>query len=193
MVRSIKSVKWSNLILELLIVFIGVYGAFQLDAYHTKKAELKNNIKYYQAFEEMLENYAAHTQNLLDKVEGLQSQFQQDPGVEIEFIHDFDFTNTIYIVESVFSSDRFSGVEAGFMANLELGANLIKSIQSESQYFASFVNEAKINQTDETKEFRIWYGQALAHLSIRLYRLKDMIENGALPETSAIIESLKVR
>ncbi len=189
--EALQRINWKHLMMELLVVFIGVYGAFQLDSYRSSREDLKNRITYFKAFELILDNYLQTVNILKTDIDTILDDLNSNSNAELRYLHDLDFTNTIYIVQSVFSSDRFSGVHSEFMMNLEIGANIIRNLEERIKGFRQTVNHAKMNGISQSDEFRTWSLGELEYLSKRLSRLKSAIEQGALPETREIIRVLE--
>ena len=190
-IETLQSINWKHLLIELLVVFIGVYGAFQLDSYRSSREDLQHRITYFKAFELILDNYLQTVTILKTDIDTILADLNSDSSLELNYLHEIDFTNTIYIVQSVFSSDRFSGVHSEFMMNLEIGANLIRNLEERIKGFRQTVNHAKMNGTSQSNEFRIWSLGELEYISKRLSRLKSAIEQGALPETREMIRVLE--
>ena len=187
----LRNLKWGNMVLELLVVFVGVFGAFQLDSYQSNRQEVKNQITYFKAFELVLDRYLRSSQSLKADVDSLAKVVASDPTAHIDFLPALDFTNSIYIVEAVFTSDRFSGIGSEFMMNLELGANQIKVLEQRVSELRKNINQAKILEKIETSVFREYYIDELHYISARLSRLIETIQQGAMPETKQIITELE--
>ena len=187
----IRSAKWGSFLIDLIIVFVGVYGAFQMDSYRSDKEDIKNRITYFETFESMLDQYLYRSKELNTSINSILTEVKSNPDKKIDFVHDFDFTNSIYIVESVFSSDRFAGVDSRFMRNLESGGNVIKAIEYRVNSLRDAVRDAIISGSAESKEFRQWYIGELTVISGQLSGLITSIEEGALPQTRHLIEELE--
>ena len=187
----VNSIPWRNLLLELLVVFVGVFAAFWFESYREAKAERAHKVIYFNAFLLELEKLQANTENLKKDIDGMIELHRAKPETVIEFHHQLDFTNTIYIVESAFYNDNFSGIHSEFMMNLEFGANQIKRLDKRLDELRQEIRQAKFTGIASSEPFRNWFLGELHYLSARLQRLIETIENGAVPETRQIVSGLE--
>lgn len=176
--------------MELLVVFVGVYAAFLFDGIRERKAERANQATYFHAFLMELENLQADTERLKHQMDSTMERHRSDPASPLNFEHNIDFTNSIYIVESAFYNDRFTGIHPEFMMNLEFGANQIKRLDKRFDELRNEIRAAKFAGIEDSPVFRTWLLGELEYLSARLNRLIITIEKGAVPETRAIISRL---
>ncbi len=66
--QKLERINWKSLLLELLVVFVGVYGAFLLDSYRSGQVDKKNKITYFKAFELILDKYLQSSQSLKKEI-----------------------------------------------------------------------------------------------------------------------------
>jgi hypothetical protein len=177
--------------LELIVVFVGVYTAFLFDSYKEEKKSLENKIIYFTAFENVLNQYAKKCSHLKKLVDSLIMINTSNEYLNVQLNQKLEFTNTIYIVESVFKSDKFSGIDPQFMVNLEFGANLIKTIEKQIDELKNNIFTAIISNTVNNKDLKQWYLSELNSLSTKIERLMIAIHKGAVPGTKKIISNLR--
>jgi len=108
--NGLKGIK--SVILDLLIVFIGVFAAFQLSAYKEDKGKEESRLNYFRAFRSEVYNVKSEIDNLLVEVDRVIEEVENyQPG---ESNHKIGYNPKIsfvyskpYIIESAFNSIYF--------------------------------------------------------------------------------------
>ena len=147
MKKIIQNRSWKFLLLELLVVFIGVYGAFYLTTLREEAVERRNRVNYYETFLLNLDDLYTKAVSAKERVDSLRNQLATNPDSEISINRSIDFTNNMLIVRSGFESENFTTIGKDYLASLDRGSNLISVIEKRVDILES-----------ETRKFLI-YGE----------------------------------
>lgn len=188
----LKSSSWKFLLLELVVVFIGVYGAFYLTTLREEQIDRHNRVNYYKTFMLNLEDLRSHAIRVKAEVDSTISTLQKDSEAEITVNRNINFTKNMLIVRSGFESENFTTIGQEYLASLDRGSDLISMIQLRAGTIESETRTFLIYGKDASeKEFRTWYVGELSLLSRLLGALQNTISNGAVPETREMIKRLE--
>lgn len=191
MSRYSKSRGWKFLLLEMIIVFIGVYGAFYLTTLREEQIDRRNQVNYYKTFLLNLEDLQKSAVTIRAEVDSLLSEQESIPPSEIRLVRAIDFTNNMLIVRSGFESDNFTTIGKDYLASLDRGSNLISMIEKRANILEEETRYFLIYGSGKENEFRAWYIEELKTLSGLLSALESTIVNGAVPETNTIIKMIE--
>lgn len=190
-------------LLELLVVFAGVYGAFVLNQHQEDKKLRVIQYNYYQGFLSEVRGINRMTGNLKVRVDSIlhfyETEMEAGKRPELK-VHSLDFTTNMFILRSAFDSDHFSSVGTGYAANISSGSNLIslldKKVSNYQQHSMNMLyslpyqsNRFYDSQGRLRPEFQ-WYITDLKEISHYLGWLKAQIEQGAIPATKKLIASI---
>ena len=181
---------WKFLIVELLVVFIGVYGAFYLSTLQEEKRDRMNRVNYYKTFMLNLDDLYAGATRVKTEVDSAIVLMQNNPGSPIRLNRNIDFTSNMLIVRGGFESENFTTIGQDYLASLDRGSNLISIISKRCNYLEEETRKFLIYGGNE-RVFREWQLQELQSISGFLEMLQLTISEGAVPETKLIIQMIE--
>lgn len=188
----LKSSSWKFLLLELVVVFIGVYGAFYLTTLREEQVDRYNRVNYYKTFMLNLEDLRTHAVRVKAEVDSTLKTVQEDPDSEITINRSINFTKNMLIVRSGFESENFTTIGQDYLASLDRGSDLISMIQYRANTIEAETRKFLIYGKGASEaEFRKWYIGELTLLSRLLGALHNTITNGAVPETQEMIKRIE--
>lgn len=193
-------------LIELLVVFAGVYGAFMLNQHQEEKKLRVIKYNYYQGFLSEVTGINRMTAQLKVRVDSILHYYETEieAGKRPQLkVHALDFTTNMFILRSAFDSDHFSSVGSGYVANISSGSNLIslldRKVNNYQQHSMSMLyslpydtNRFYDGQGRLKPEFQ-WYMTDLKEISHYLGYLIIQIEQGAIPATKKLIASIPIR
>jgi hypothetical protein len=191
MKKIIQNRSWKFLLLELLVVFIGVYGAFYLTTLREEAVERRNRVNYYETFLLNLDDLYAKAVSAKKEVDSLGNELANNPNHEISLNRSIDFTNNMLIVRSGFESENFTTIGKDYLASLDRGSNLISVIEKRADILEAETRKFLLYGDGNEREFIKWYTEELGVLSDLLEQLQLTISKGAVPETRIMINQLK--
>ncbi len=118
-----------RLLPELIIIFVGVYGAFLLDSYKNDRQEQKYQKDYFNSF--LLEIQALEQSTLLltAQVDTMIKQLDSQENAAHIYKRGLQLTHNQFLIQSAFINTNFSTIGPDFLVNLEHGANLMSLIE----------------------------------------------------------------
>jgi len=191
MKKIIQNRSWKFLLLELLVVFIGVYGAFYLTTLREEAVERRNRVNYYETFLLNLDDLYTKAVSAKERVDSLRNELATNPDSEISINRSIDFTNNMLIVRSGFESENFTTIGKDYLASLDRGSNLISVIEKRVDILESETRKFLIYGEGNEEQFKKWYSEELEVLSNYLEALQFTISKGAVPETKIMIKQLE--
>ncbi|HCI70561.1 MAG TPA: hypothetical protein DF712_00925 [Balneola sp.] len=191
MKKIIQNRSWKFLLLELLVVFIGVYGAFYLTTLREEAVERRNRVNYYETFLLNLDDLYTKAVSAKERVDSLRNELATNPDSEISINRSIDFTNNMLIVRSGFESENFTTIGKDYLASLDRGSNLISVIEKRVDILESETRKFLIYGEGNEEQFKKWYSEELEVLSNYLEALQFTISKGAVPETKTMIKQLE--
>lgn len=177
--------------MEMIIVFIGVYGAFYLTTLREEEIDRRNQVNYYKTFLLNLEDLQGSAVAIKGEVDSLLAEQETNPPSQIRLVRGIDFTNNLLIVRSGFEAENFTTIGQDYLASLDCGSNLISMIEKRANILEEETRYFLIYGSGKEKEFREWYIDELKTLSGLLSALERTIINGAMPETNMIIKEIE--
>lgn len=191
MSRHSKTRGWRFLLLEMIIVFIGVYGAFYLTTLREEEIDRRNQVNYYKTFLLNLEDLQSSAVAIKTEVDSLLAEQESAQPSKIRLVRVIDFTNNMLIVRSGFEAENFTTIGTDYLASLDRGSNLISMIEKRANILEEETRYFLIYGSGRENEFRAWYIEELKTLSGLLSALESTIVNGAVPETNNIIRMIE--
>ncbi len=189
-------------LLELFIVFIGVYGAFELNRYQESLREKRIKESYFKSFRSELSELSGRikrNKKLIDKrVAEIDSTMARGERFTPRPLNLY-FDPQMLITRAGFNDDVFTQLGAGLSTSLSGGFENVRTLSQMASDFnmkcnlhiigtapASFYDK----KGDLKAEFQ-WYVKDLKSLQLNFETLREMIEDQAMPATQQIVESLR--
>ncbi len=191
MKKFIQNRSWKFLLLELFVVFLGVYGAFYLTTLREEAVERRNRVNYYETFLLNLDDLYTKAVSAKEEVDSLRNELANNPDHQISLSRSIDFTNNMLIVRSGFESENFTTIGKDYLSSLDRGSNLISVIEKRVDILEAETRKFLIYGEGNEREFKKWYSEELEVLSEYLGALNFTISEGAIPETKVMILQLK--
>lgn len=203
--RRFGEINWRTVLLELFIVFVGVYGAFLLNSYRESKEEERARIVYYETFLQELTVFSLQLQQVSGTLDSLiryyETRIEAGEKPELRVIRELDFTSNMFIIRSAFSDRNFGAVGQEYLRNLSAGSNLITQLEKRIDAFQADCHRLFYGRPLEAEEFYYsdgrlkeawqWYLADLRYIRRLAGQLSYAIEQGAIPETRQLMEDLK--
>jgi hypothetical protein len=191
----------SRFLFELFIVFIGVYGAFELNRYQDGLREQRIERNYFNSFLSevvKISHEIKNTQKLVNsELETLEQAIESGMKPPLKPIHIY-FGSEMLITRAGFNDDVFTQLSPELSASLSGGFDNIQVVSEMVKNFNMRCNLHLIanqpiafydRQGALKPEFQ-WYINDLKGLSTMFAQLSEMINNGAMPAVKKIIEDL---
>lgn len=192
--------KLAEIFIELTIVFLGVFAAFQLSDYKEDKKVQSAKINYYKTFKQELEAINKNCHKLQDTINSITTEYYEGIASGSRpklMVHRHLFFQTkAFVVESAFNDTHFSTIGSGFIVSISQGANLFYWIDDHLKTYQSNVQNLLYNQPYDPDRFYDenglkpeyeWYIEDLKVISLLLESLIISIEQGAIPATENLI------
>lgn len=199
-----KAPKFSikSFLFELLIVFIGVYGAFELNNYQQNKREKKIEYNYLTSFMSELNNLRAQTvrtrKSIKTQVDTLEAAWARGETPDLETPNLY-FYSALLITQIGLSDDLFVQLNAGLAVSLSGGYDFVQQLNVRVKDFNDLCNARLIadpkpqfytRQGQLRPEYN-WYLEGLKSLDEGLNTLIQIIDTGAKPGTQQLLEELE--
>lgn len=193
--------KVKNLLLELFIVFLGVFLAFQLNNYKEKitSNELKNNY-YHLILHEFQANYEEISyvrKNLEEYVEKLKLGIQNKETPKIETLNSVDLENNMLVLKSAFQNGHLENINPEYITHLSLGSNSFTRVAKLVDRYKRGIDNVLIENDwnndlfyDKDKNLKdqySWIIEDLDFITGNLIGLEKAFEEGAIPDTRELI------
>ena len=190
-----------RLVVELLIVFIGVYGAFELNRYQQTKRDHKIRHSYFRSFKSELIQLSVDiksAKNLIDSsIEDFSNAINKGEKPNPQPLNIY-FEGPMLITKAGFNDDVFVQLDPGLAASLSGGYDNVQLVSSMVKDFNDLCNDRLIsNQPIQfykggvlKPEFQ-WYMEGLKRLQLHMNRLSGMISEGAIPATDELLADLE--
>lgn len=180
---------WGFLVLEFIIVFVSVSGAFYVDTLKEDRRVYQNQIKFYETFLMNLNVQGMKADQLINAVDSL--IFNAENADEIQYA-EVDFSSNQLIIRSAFESNYFEAITPEFLRNLDEGSNLITRLDKTVDRLNQRVDAYQLGLIEE-RNFEKWYVSELKHIRSLAQTLSGVIngDSGAAPSTKALLERLK--
>ena len=192
---------FKSFLFELIIVFVGVYGAFELNRYQEHQREQRIKINYFNSFQSELVKLTSdirYSQRQINqKLAALDSGFASG-GQPVLTPLKLSFVAPMLISKAGFNDDVFTQMSAELSASLSGGYDNVQEVAKLADEFnrACTLHLLAKSQREfydrkgQLKPEYNWYYQDLMYLKNRFDLLEKMISQGALPATKQVLESL---
>ncbi|OEK05464.1 hypothetical protein [Roseivirga misakiensis] len=188
-------------IAELLIVFIGVYGAFELNRYQQAEREDKIRERYFNSFMSELVKLSADIRGVQKEIDKAILDFESNladgdqPNPKPLNIY---FQAPMLITKAGFNEDVFTQLDPGLAASLGGGYDNVQIVSQNISDFNDMCNRQLIsnqpiqfyNRNGSLKPEFNWYLEGLKRLQRYMNNLSNMINGGAIPATEELIEGV---
>lgn len=196
---------WRRLLSELLVVFIGVYGAFMLNSYREERHARQVRLNYFNSFKAELISISNFTRNLSATTDTLHNRYQQAIAKEerplLRVHSEIHYPVNMFIIRSAFNEEHFEAIGSKYVVNISNGSNIISLLQQRVDLFQDKSRDlmlhtggdpAKLYNADGSlKEAYQWYLQDLAFLSQVARQLLRVMEEEAVPDIESLIKELE--
>lgn len=185
-------------IFELFIVFIGVYGAFELNRFQQNKRENTIKQNYFITFNSELRKLIADIRNAEKSVvtEMQELGSYHDSIAERPFIPAFvSFRQSLLITQAGFNDDVFVQLDPSLASSLTGGYDYVKSLenmvdvfnQTSASKLSGLLWKDLFDRNNNLKDEFFWYQSRLKLLQSNFRFIGDMMENQAVPAVEVII------
>ena len=193
---------WRRLLSELLVVFIGVYGAFMLNNYREKQHVQQQRLNYLESFKEELVNVEKLTGSLATASDTLLTRYNraitkgERPMLNVH--HELVYTINMLIIRSAFNEQHFEAIGSEYVSKISNGSNIISLLQERVDLFQDKSRDLLIqtggdpdvlyNKDGTLKPAYQWYLRDLAYFRIVGGQLQQVIEKEAIPDIERLIK-----
>lgn len=143
---------WIRSFVELVIIFVGVYGAFLLNNYRVEQERENLRKEYYQLFLYSLKDLANESTDVKSKIDSLINKSRIGKDIALPD-HPFIFKENKFVIRSAFSGKQFQVFGSKFLMDLSEGSNLITLVESRIKILNKEIRNYKLNKysTDDFK------------------------------------------
>ncbi|MDW3192423.1 MAG: hypothetical protein R8G66_08660 [Cytophagales bacterium] len=189
---------------ELIVVFIGVFSAFQLNDYRDRQRNDDVKINYYKSFQEELLFISKYNIGVRDSIAEIINYYET--GIEkgarpaLRYVTDFNMIGDAPIVQSAFSDEHFTSIGSYLLVNISFGNNHFGWLKERVDEYNRRVKDLLYNQnrsiysyydpSGQLKPEFMWYLKELKAIIVLINELERQIHEGAIPATNQLIESL---
>lgn len=191
-----------RLFFELVIVFLGVFLAFQLNNYRQSIANNKIKERYYGLIlAEFKSNLAEvkFTKNLVSAyLDTLAVQIENGNKPKLNSLENYALDNNLFVIKSAFESGHLENLNPRFINNISVGSNYLTRLSNRINQFNDKVNLAYqsndwLSDKFYTKNGQLkaefeWYMNDLHFILKYLNNLETAIEEGAIPDIEKVIK-----
>lgn len=189
-------------LLELFIVFIGVYGAFELNRYQEGLREERIKESYFKSFRSELSELSGKIRRSIKLIDSRIAEIDSATAKGQRFNPrplNLYFDPQMLITRAGFNDDVFTQLGAGLSTSLSGGFDNVRTVSQMSSDFNTKCNSHLLGTSPESfhdkqgnlkPEFQ-WYVNDLKNLQRNFGILREMIDDQAMPATLQIVESLR--
>jgi hypothetical protein len=196
---------WRRLLSELLVVFIGVYGAFMLNNFREERHERQVRLNYFNSFKAELISIAGFTKNLAAATDTLhtryQSAIQRGERPLLRVHQEVLYPVNMLIIRSAFNERHFEAIGSKYVVNISNGSNFISLLHQRAELFQNKSRELLLQTAGDPERLYTadgtlraayqWYLQDLAFMSQVARQLQQVIEQEAIPDIERMIGELE--
>lgn len=198
---KIKLDQVKKIFIELLIVFIGVFLAFQLNNYKEGIQDAKLRKKLYHLMLKDFEANLFEVSEVRKQIETFKTDFNtaiengEQPSVRMIIP---DLSNNLLLLRSVFNSGHLENLDPQYVSNISRGSNFITRASNYIHMYNESIihtlrendynNDNFFNAENQLKEEYQWILSELDNVLAYVIRLEGAIKNGAIPSTQAWID-----
>lgn len=196
---KLPKLNFKSFIFELIIVFVGVYGAFELNRLQEHQREQRIKLNYFNSFKSELVKLTydiRYSQRIIDrKLEKIDSTFTAGGQPKLAPLK-LSFVAPMLITKAGFNDDVFTQMSAELSASLGGGYDNVQEVSKLADEFNEACTLHLLSKDQKTffdmngllKPEYQWYYDDLRMLKARFDNLYQMINEGALPATNAVLE-----
>ena len=187
---------------DIVIVFLGVFMAFQLNRYQSDKASKKIELGYYKIilieFQNNLQEVKMAKTSLQNYLDNFTKTQEEGNTPELISMNKFMLDNNLFVIMSAFESGHLENLNPLFVTNISNGSNFITRVTRLIDQYNNKLNLALQNAEWDHKKFfdekgqlkstYSWYINDLEFIANYLDQLELAFEKGAIPEITKIIE-----
>ncbi|WP_420385618.1 hypothetical protein [Roseivirga sp.] len=196
--RREKTFSIPRFLFELIIVFIGVYGAFELNRYQQGIREDKIRKNYFISFKSELTKLISNIRHAEEAINDELLRIESSADKNESFLPLYiNFTESLLITQAGFNDDVFVQLDPGLASSLVGGYDQVKLLENKiSQYHnhtTTLLGLRLSDLYDSSGSLKIeygWYLKELNQLNNYLSQLGTMMQSQALPAVDDIIEDL---
>ena len=190
--------KLAKIFIELLIVFIGVYLAFQLNNYKEEAENQRIRNNYYKVLSNEFEHTAQNIKQVADQLEGFASRIEANEKPQLSKLQRLDLSDNMYVLKSAFNSGYFENIDQKYINNIGRGANHLNKVSTLLTNYNNkiqdvliannFENSIFYNEDGTLKSNYFWVKEELDYILYYLKMLEKVIVEEAIPDTKFLIE-----
>ena len=200
--RRDRKLTVGRFLFELFIVFIGVYGAFELNRYQQVQREEAIREKYFITFKSELKKLIASIRQVersIDKELAELENYNDTLKNESFYPNNVVFNESLLITQAGLNEDVFVQLSPDLAASLIGGYDYVKSLEIIASQYNEMVNNKLIGLTWKDifnndyyiKQEYDWYPRELKFLKSNFASVGNMMENQAGPFVDQIISEFK--
>jgi len=186
---------------ELIIVFVGVYGAFELNRFQESQRDDRIKINYFNSFNSELVKLSADIQVgqgiINDQLAYLDSAMAAGSKPKLKPLLIY-LEAQMLITKAGFNDDVFTQMRSDLAASLSGGYDHVQLVSKMTDNFNEacrmhLIDNEVIEFYDRKGKLKPqfeWYLTDLRNLKFYYDRLYGMISNGAIPATKVVLDEL---
>ncbi|MCE7991270.1 MAG: hypothetical protein HEP71_04785 [Roseivirga sp.] len=189
-------------LVELFIVFIGVYGAFELNRYQENNRERKIKLNYLVSFKSELVSIRSQTSQVKTQIGDIIQDFEtkyaagERPALQPPELY---YNSALLITQIGLSDDVFVQLDPSLASSLSGGYDIVQRTGIRMKDFNDLCNRQLISnepiefydRQGKLKPQYNWYLDGLKNLEARLGILINIIDTGAMPGTDQLLKELE--
>ena len=194
-----------RIFIELIVVFIGVFSAFQLNDFRDRKRNDAIKINYYQSFQRELIQISGHNVKMRDSIIQVISMYEQAMEqkqlIPLRYLTGFNVIGEAPIVESAFNDEHFTSIGSYLLINISYGNQYFGWLKDKVDEYNRRVKDMLYGQdrsitayyqtNGQLKPEYQWYLEELRTIVAMINELERQIHEGAIPSTDQLIKSLE--
>jgi hypothetical protein len=198
-----KKQTWiGKFVFELVIVFVGVYCAFALNAYQQNQRERKIKLNYFQSFKSEVDGLYGQSYRLKAYIDTLTKRTEtaiannERPTLKPPSIY---LSSALLITQAGLSEDMFVQISPGLASSLSGGYDNTQRVVALVKDFNDLCNKNLVSNTpiefyDKAGQLKVefnWYLKGLKATSSALSDIIKMTGGEAIPAINQILKDLE--
>lgn len=195
---------WETLkkvVFELVIVFVGVFLAFQLNNYRENLASDEIRIRYYNQilleFRSNLQEIEFAKRVIASHVDTFQVVVERGEQPALVSLNTINLDNNLFVIKSAFESGYLENLNPQFVTNISVGSNYITRAARLIDRFNDTValamqgndwQQERFYDAEGLKPEYQWYITDLQFIVTYLGNLESAMKDGAIPDIERIIQ-----
>lgn len=198
---KVKKFSIRSFVFELIIVFVGVYGAFELNRYQERQREQKIKENYFRSFYSELTKLSAEiklVQGIIDRrVNQMDSATISGNRPDLKPLNLY-FGSEMLITRAGFNDDVFTQLSSELTSSLSGGFDFVQIARTKLHDFNQtcrlhLISSEPLEFYDANNQLKPqfeWYPAGLNSIKRTFDELAKMINEGAIPATRQVIDDL---